>query len=445
MSYRIDDSTVIALNFEDTISDLTGNFVSFSSNLFLDDNGKFGKCIYGNKYTSSNMTLNKPFGELMNTDGDYTVDFWFKTLDSSTGARHILKGSSSSSNLTLSMYYNKTQLKLYPRINGDDFTEDCIENYNLGDWVHVAIVREGDLTYCFLNGKKSSTTTSSRKFTNDTSKSLTFLYSSTPSYVGYVDDFRITGKALFTENFTPTNKPLSNPLYPNILNSTEKLCSIKADRDMDKIEVYINNSLDKEYLNLKKDTITIHNYNLELLGEGDNTIKVIGYINDIDYPIEFTYKDLPPLSHLATFNTICERFNTFLERKKEENNIFIKILKDKGITNDLNGLRHEELMEYVRLLGNYTPPTEDEIQPPKEPIEITSVSEEWGTAYINVSSGLVDDEAVDLYIDDVFKNTYYYRSGQVQTISTSVILNKTIQLKTTDGRVSNKYYVESFS
>lgn len=440
MSYRIDDSTVIALNFEDTISDLTGNFVSLTNHV-LDDNGKFGKCIYGNKTSNSGITINKPLGELMNTDGDYTVDFWFKTLDSATGVRNILKGSSTSY-LSISMYYNKSQLKLYPRINGVDFTEDCIENYNLGDWVHVAIVREGELTYCFLNGIKSSTTVSSKKFTSDTSKSLNFLYTSSPSYVGYVDDFRITGKALFTENFTPTNKPLSNPLYPNILNSTEKLCTIKADRDMDKIEVYINGSLDKVYLDVKKDSITIHNYNLELLGEDDNTIKVIGYINDIDYALEFTYKDLPPLSYLATFNTICERFNTFLERRKEENNIFIKILKSKGITDDLEGLRYEELIEYVRLLGECEP---------KKPT-ITNITNSFGQYkfFIDTYGLIAEDTRVDLYIDDVLHGdrTFTVSDGCVtfNTISSDdVILNKVVYLDFRNGITTDKYLVSSIN
>ena len=72
-------------------------------------------------------------------------------------------------------------------------------------WNHVALVREGNLVHCFLNGVKGS---GSANF-NVTVRSLgsdNFSVGHSPlaGYRGYIDDFRfIKGIALYTSNFTP--------------------------------------------------------------------------------------------------------------------------------------------------------------------------------------------------------------------------------------------------
>lgn len=441
MSYLLDENTICLLHCDEIseeIKDYTNNaYLRNTQNIAVVEDGKFNKAYEIGYSTQSNLYFNNSISSYLTNTKIYTVDFWLK-IPVKNPNYYILRTSSSQTSYldvqiscTTTSYSFSVNSTTIATVNKEDI---------IGQYVHFAISSDGTNTYCFINGALMNTV-SSKNLCSSSHKYLYFAKPSGSTENLIIDEFRISNVCRYTEDFTPNKRPYGNPTHPNVLNSTELLCSIINEITLDKLEVYVNDVLDKTYNSLNANTITIHRYNLDLLESENNLIKVVGYKDNLDYPVEFEYKYLPPLSSIASLNTIINRLQSLLERQENENSIFRSILKSKGITNDLEGLRYEELMEYVRLLGDY----DENNTPTTQSITITGVSEVWGTAHINVSSGLVDDEAVDLYIDDVFKNTYYYRSGQVQTISTSAILNKTIQLKTSDGRVSNKYYVESFS
>lgn len=441
MGYLLDENTICLLHCDEIseqIKDYTNNaYLKNTQNIAVVEDGKFNKAYEIGYSTQSNLYFNNSISSYLTNTKIYTVDFWLKIPVKNPNYYILRTSSSQTSYLDVQISCSTTSYTF--TVNSTTIATVNKEDI-IGQYVHFAISSDGTITYCFINGVLMNTVSSK----NLCSSSHKYLYFAKPTGSIenlIIDEFRISNVCRYTEDFTPNKRPYGNPTYPNVLNSTELLCSIINEITLDKLEVYVNDVLDKTYNSLNANTITIHRYNLDLLETENNLIKVIGYKDNLDYPVEFKYKYLPPLSSIASLNTIINRLQSLLERQENENSIFRSILKSKGITDDLDGLRYEELMEYVRLLGDY----DENNTPTTQTITITSVSEVWGTAYINVSSGLVDDEPVDLYIDDVFKNTYYYRSGQVQTISTSVILNKTIQLKTTDGRVSNKYYVESFS
>lgn len=441
MGYLLDENTICLLHCDEIseqIKDYTNNtYLKNTQNIAVVEDGKFNKAYEIGYSTQSNLYFNNSISSYLTNTKIYTVDFWLKIPVKNPNYYILRTSSSQTSYLDVQISCSTTSYTF--TVNSTTIATVNKEDI-IGQYVHFAISSDGTNTYCFINGVLMNTVSSK----NLCSSSHKYLYFAKPTGSIenlIIDEFRISNVCRYTEDFTPNNRPYGNPTYPNILNSTELLCSIINEMNLDKVEVYVNNVLDKTYNSLNANTITIHRYNLDLLESENNLIKVVGYKDNLDYPVEFKYKYLPPLSSIASLNTIINRLQSLLERQENENSIFRSILKSKGITDDLEGLRYEELMEYVRLLGDY----DENNTPTTQTITISNVSEVWGTAYINVSSGLVDDEAVDLYIDDVFKNTYYYRSGQVQTISTGVILNKTIQLKTSDGRVSNKYYVESFS
>ena len=52
--------------------------------------------------------------------------------------------------------------------------------------------------------------------------------------------------------------------------------------------------------------------------KGRQLIKVIGYKDNLDYPVTFMYKYLPPLSSIASLNTIINRLQSLLERQENE-------------------------------------------------------------------------------------------------------------------------------
>lgn len=442
MSYLLDENTVLLLKGEDT-TDYFGNVESISGVEIIKE-GKFKGAFKGiNTSAYGIVTFKDKISSFFPNPKIFTVDFWFKIDWLRNGDKYLFrpKGGSSSF-LTVGMYCANNQW--YLQVNGVNVSGyiDYVEG-----WHHVAVQSDGSTTSVYFDGvKQTAKAPANRPLFSSSDSTWEFIRSdaatsTNPECYVYIDELRISNCVRYTDDFTPNNRPYGNPTHPNILNSTELLCTIINEMVLDRLEVYINNVLDKTYNSLNANSVTIHRYNLDLLESENNLIKVVSYKDNVDYPVEFEYKYLPPLSSLASLNTIINRLQSLLERQENENSIFRSILKEKGVTDDLEGLRYEDLMEYVRLLGDYTPPTDDIV----ESITITGVTENFSTAYIQVSGGLIDDEIVELYIDGVLNGSYYYRTGQVQTISSSRLLNTTIQLKTTDGRISNKYYVDTIN
>lgn len=443
MSYIIDENTICLLHFDDNFTDSINNIepdIRNGDTFSIVKGGKFKGGFKGLEGSGSKGGYLSYTLQQTNLK-TYTIDLWVYIDENQLNNKsQFLCINTTNSSQKLGLYKNGSN---YYFTLWSDSGNDTKSAVKLNDYNHIAVVSNGSTTEFYINGVKSTRTVS-----NVTPLNRVILgqaYSSNMYTNCIIDEVRVSDVVRYTDNFTPNNRPYSNPMYPNVLNSTEILCSIINEMTLDKIEVYVNGVLDSSYNSLNANSITIHRYNLDLLESENNLIKVIGYKGDLDYPVEFEYKYLPPLSSVASLNTIINRLQSLLERQEKENSIFISILKEKGITDDLNGLRYEELMEYVRYLGDYdennTPtPT------PTQSITITGVSDVWDMAHINVENGCLEyDEEVDLYIDDVLKGTYYHRNNQVQTVRTSALLNKNIQLKTKDGKVSNIYYVESFS
>jgi len=78
-------------------------------------------------------------------------------------------------------------------------------------WYHIAVVRDNTNFYYFLNGTVTSQFTDSKSiyYSNNALSIGTWLTSYSTHYInGYIQNFRIVkGKALWTNNFTPPNKP----------------------------------------------------------------------------------------------------------------------------------------------------------------------------------------------------------------------------------------------
>lgn len=441
----VDDTTALILSFDMGLNDIINNIEGKHSTSLtpIYTEGLYGKGLQlsrdNNKYP---IYYNLP----QSLENSYTLEFNVYINEEQTpysGKNVILEINNSSPTSYSSNVYINSDKTLYVFNKAISDLSININAYN-----HIAITYNGELINVFINGVKSNITIRPSSYTNNISKLyLGHISSSKVCFDGVLDNLRVSKDVKYTEDFIVPNKPFTTPYYPNVLSSTDESVTVTFETNIDRLRVYVNDELDTEYNEgLLRNNYIQHYYNKELLNEGNNKIKLeVGYGNYNVYN-EFDFTKLPKLSNHATYNTISQRFKDLKERYSKQKESLIEALRLKGISVD-DTLKMEDIIPLILYIGGESdgvlpkPPTED-IQPT---IEIIGVEENWGTAYINVSSGLVHDEAVDLYIDDVFKNTYYYRSGQVQTISTSVILNKTIQLKTTDGRVSNKYYVESFN
>lgn len=440
MSYLLDDNTICLLHCDDVYDYYNNATIKNNSVIELVD-GKFDKALSNNTTTQPTLTFNNAISSYFPNNKIYTVDFWYK-VEVGNPTHYVLRATSSqSSYLDISISSSSSAFTL--SVNSTSICSISKNDY-LDSFIHIAISSDGTNTYCFINGQLQNKTVSSRNLCSNSAKELNFIKSD-GRYPIIIDEFRISNVCRYTESFTPNDRPYSSPMHPNILNSTELLCSIINEMPLDTLEVYVNDVLDKTYNSLNANSITIHKYNLNLINASDNTIKVVGYKEGVEYPVEFEYKYLPPLSSIASLNTIINRLQSLLERQENENSIFISILKDKGVTDDLEGLRYEELMEYVRCLGVYTPPNKPVVT--DKPV-ITGIETAFSQykIYVDTKGLITEDTRVDLYIDDTLHSdrTFSVSGGYVNfnTISSDdVLLNKEIYLDFRNGITTEKYLV----
>lgn len=443
MSYIIDENTICLLHFDDNFTDSINNIepdIKNGDTFSIVKDGKFKgglKGLEGSGSKGGYLSYNLPQTNLKT----YTIDLWVYIDEKQiNGTFQFLCINTTNSSQKLGLYKNgsKYYFTLWSDNGNDTKSEVKINDYN-----HIAVVSNGTTTEFYINGVKSTRTVSNVTPLNKVILGQAYSSNMYPNCI--LDEVRVSDVVRYTDNFTPNNRPYSNPMYPNVLNSTELLCSIINEMDLDTLEVYVNGVLDKTYNSLNANSITIHKYNLNLINASDNTIKVVGYKEGVEYPVTFMYKYLPPLSSIASLNTIINRLQSLLERQEKENSIFISILKEKGVTDDLNGLRYEELMEYVRCLGVYTPPNKPVVT--DKPV-ITGIETAFSQykIYVDTKGLITEDTRVDLYIDDTLHSdrTFSVSGGYVNfnTISSDdVILNKEIYLDFRNGITTEKYLV----
>jgi len=158
---------------------------------------------YGTGSILINSTSNafKTNGVLL--PGDFTIEGWFKGLQSGTEDFFILQGINATNGFLIGL----TTQEIRWRSNG---TSDVAYSISDSNWYHFAIVRNGSATNnvkVYYNGTQVTQGT----YTNQILPSAGSLFIGpgaqlTAGFVstGYLDDFRITaGIARYTSNFTP--------------------------------------------------------------------------------------------------------------------------------------------------------------------------------------------------------------------------------------------------
>ena len=145
--------------------------------------------------------------------GAYTIEFWIKTTanagwimfnaGSNTGFR-ICIGSNGSTG-------NDGKIQLNEQVsNADDYTSSS-STVNNGQWHHVAISRPaGGSPKIFIDGTHEATGSSGRNC-NSNDDCWIGRRQSGGGYAlnGQLSNFRVTGAALYTSNFTPSTSPLT--------------------------------------------------------------------------------------------------------------------------------------------------------------------------------------------------------------------------------------------
>ena len=206
--YGIDDYTKLVIH-----SDTTDN-----STNFIDDSFNEHSIIhYGN---TKHSTTESKFGKTsiyFDGDGDYlqiqddgdftfgtedfTIDFWFNIA---AGSRyHVLYDTGNLASDGIGMYLSSDANPIM-YIYGKNLSSTT--TFIINNWYHVALVKEANIFYLFINGILEDSTSNTTNFGSYTVE-LGVRGSGTTPFLGYLDEIRISkGIARWTSNFTPPNE-----------------------------------------------------------------------------------------------------------------------------------------------------------------------------------------------------------------------------------------------
>lgn len=204
----IDDNTLMLLHFED-LQDSSKYNVRLTNvgALVTGDNSKFGgKSAYFNGSTRVDLPQNFTFDFSSN---EFTVDWW-QFQDVSLNGGDIF-WFSSSSNQSFPKDFGIYIINGYHTLYYDSISAVNIASQKLNAWIHYAFVKKGSNIYYFENGKKIYTASNSSQIPNPTSYKMSVGGRSDYSqyFHGYIDEFRVSNVARWTENFEPPTEPYS--------------------------------------------------------------------------------------------------------------------------------------------------------------------------------------------------------------------------------------------
>lgn len=190
----------------DTLTDSSvySRIVSNDGVVISTNQSKFGgKSMYFNG-TARLYTNGNPFNFGI---GDFTVDFWVYKIQGSGGfyvspgvTGGLMIGPNSGNNLAVGREAVAWDTN-FSNIGATDNT-----------WNHIALVRSSGTLMLFVNGKLVGSAANTMVYNmNGGSLSIGIqskeMYGTAYSFVGYIDEYRISNVARWTSNFTPPTEP----------------------------------------------------------------------------------------------------------------------------------------------------------------------------------------------------------------------------------------------
>lgn len=209
-------SAKLLLPFDGITVDTTGlNTVNVVGN-GLYSKGKFGLAKY---FNGTDEYVSMPYtNELKINTGDFTIACWFKIAIKDTSDGHIIfSASKTNTALRAGVDANLNVFCNVPNTSGT-LIIGTISGYTtpLGEWIHFALVRKGNVFTCYINGKNYSTANYDGEILTNTSKFYIGARANSGEtgvewvMTGSIDDFIITKSALWDSDFEPPALPLYN-------------------------------------------------------------------------------------------------------------------------------------------------------------------------------------------------------------------------------------------
>ncbi len=155
-----------------------------------------------------------PYASEFNFSGDYTIDLWAYPTTQNNGG--LLSRNSSSGYSPYLILQNGSSIDFYSAGQSNSWTiasaqHICNGNVAPNVWYHLAVVRSGNNYYAFCNGVRTSQWVSSiAPWASTDDLSIGRQYQSGVYFTGFIDELRISNKARWVTNFSPSASAYSS-------------------------------------------------------------------------------------------------------------------------------------------------------------------------------------------------------------------------------------------
>ena len=159
-------------------------------------------------FSGSNTTLTATSSRLPIGFGDFTVEFWLNLPDASgTFGIFNIGNSGDFQDYNVGLFHSNNGLTFQYRNNPNDMGQFSVStgSSTIGNntWHHIACVRHNDYIKIYIDGTHTGGTTDvGGTFVTEDHLELGTHWDNTYCFTGYIDDFRVSKRAVYTENFT---------------------------------------------------------------------------------------------------------------------------------------------------------------------------------------------------------------------------------------------------
>ncbi|AZS51518.1 hypothetical protein DM558_12390 [Entomomonas moraniae] len=170
-------------------------------------------------YLDGNSYLTTPVDKFQFGKEDFTIEFWFKANTGNVANLFIDMMNTSSQGSSLSIYqagnsYNGVLVYHAFQSRETGMSHGYPNNLNVGDnkWHHAAFVKKNGVVSIFVDGVKKHTINDNIDYAfypEDVKLAIGTRNSGKDGYSmkGYLDQIRISKRAIYNENFTPSREP----------------------------------------------------------------------------------------------------------------------------------------------------------------------------------------------------------------------------------------------
>jgi len=161
---------------------------------------------WGTNFDGSTSSLTAPYIAL---SSNFTIECW-AYANSLGGSRGLVGISKVEDNRNIVVRADGTNLEFW--VDGYNNITTATSVLSVGNWFHVALVRNGSTNTLYLNGVSVASSTRTPVQANTPITTIGRTYESFPTgelWNGYISNVRIGTTAVYTANFTPSTTPLT--------------------------------------------------------------------------------------------------------------------------------------------------------------------------------------------------------------------------------------------